>query len=276
MSKKTVLEYSAESNPEDSDILYLIKGLTDRKITLRKIKDYTLGSLNRVVADTAETDSGTILTANGVNELIARVGKLYLQYPFMPTPDVFYGVGTWLNISARAVGYGISDVNSGDPTSYISREDAGQEMDFFDSDLAVDDEIASGTYAGKYIRSVEVFSGDFFRVEGGNALEFEGGEQAHAVQNLAHTHGTTTDSHNHDIDGLSGSYILDSEDAADYVGSGTIDSTKRLISDNPIWTDPDSHSHTTNSLSWTNGTPNMNSDESRPVNRTVRMWIRRA
>ncbi|MDC7234977.1 MAG: hypothetical protein PQJ58_17215 [Spirochaetales bacterium] len=184
MSKKTVIEYPAESNPEDSDILYLIKGLTDRNITLRKIKDYILGSINRTVKDSAETDSGTLLTANGVNELIARVGKLYVQYPFMPTPDEFYSVGTWLNISTRAVGYGISDSNDGDPTSYISREDAGQGMDFADTDLVVGDQITGGVYDGKYVRSVESYSGDFFRVEGTNALSFNTGRQLDAMQRI--------------------------------------------------------------------------------------------
>ncbi len=186
MSRKTVLEYPAESSPGDSNILYLVNGLTDRNITLRKLKDYILGSVNRLVKDTPETDSDTVLTANGVNNLIARVGKLYVQYPFMPTPDEFYGVGSWLNISTRAVGYGISDTNSGDPTSYISREAAGQGMDFADTDLAVDDQISGGTYDGKYIRSVESYSGLFFRVEGGNATGFEQEIQLDQLQDHDH------------------------------------------------------------------------------------------
>jgi hypothetical protein len=186
MARKTVLEYPAEATPADNHILYLINGLTDRNLTLRKLKDYLLGGVNRLVKDTPETDSGSVLTANGVNNLIARVGSLYVQYPFMPTPDEFYGVGTWLNISSRAVGYGISDVNNGDPTSFISREATGQGMDFADSDMAVDDQIVGGTYDGKYVRSVESYAGLFFRVEGGNAWAFECAIQPHQIEDHDH------------------------------------------------------------------------------------------
>lgn len=258
MSKRTVLECSAESSPEDSDILYLIKGLTDRKITLRKIKDYILGSLNRVVADTAETDSDTILTANGVNELIARVGKLYLQYPFMPTPDEFYGVGTWLNISARAVGYGISDTNSGNPTSYISREDAGQGMDFADSDLAEDDEIISGTYTGMYVRSVECYSGMFFRVEGGNAEIFNDTLQMDAMQRIT---GQTQGGLFWNTSGSS-SGVFSTYASSDTRPANGGYSTRGITFDSAASESPN--------------TAKTDDIETRSINRTNRIWIRTA
>ena len=218
MSKKTVIEYPAEANPEDSDVLYLIKGLTDRKIILRKLKDYILGSVNRLVKDTPETDSGTVLTANGVNNLIARVGKLYIQYPFMPTPDHFYGVGNWLDISTRAVGYGISDVNNGDPTSYISREAAGQGMDFADTDLAVDDQIGGGTYDGKYIRSVETYEGDFFRAVGGNAKVFNDERQPTTL--IDHYHKWVNGAGASPMDSGTGMYGYQPGDTAAFAGAG--------------------------------------------------------
>ena len=249
MARKTVLEYPAEATPADNHILYLINGLTDRNITLRKLKDYLLGGVNRLVKDTPETDSGSVLTANGVNNLIARVGSLYMQYPFMPTPDEFYGVGTWLNISARAVGYGISDVNNGDPTSFISREAAGQGMDFADSDLTVDDQIVGGAYDGMYIRSVETYKGLFFRIEGGHAEVFDSARQEQQI--IVHQHNI-----NNGFGGNELSYNINNVSP----GSGL---------NVPTGTGSGGGNIKANEVSSVNtGT------ETRPINRPKRIWIR--
>ncbi|OQY32017.1 MAG: hypothetical protein B6241_12385 [Spirochaetaceae bacterium 4572_59] len=45
MGKKSVLECPEEMTPADSHILYLINGLTDRKVTLKKLRDYMIKSL---------------------------------------------------------------------------------------------------------------------------------------------------------------------------------------------------------------------------------------
>ena len=205
---------------------------------LGELVDFGNGSSNN-----ADTDQ----IKKAVRNIVAPVGKLYTQYPFMPTPDVFYGgLGTWENISARAVGYGISDVNEGDPTSYISREDAGQGMDFADSDLAVDDQIASGTYNGKYIRSVESYEGVFFAVEGGNRNSFEDALQE--SQNKQHGHSITV-----------------GNDTVAFGKPGSYNST-------PYYTglgDTGITSGTDGGITLSGGI------EAQPVNRSFRIWMRK-
>ncbi len=118
---------------------------------------------------------------------IAPVGQLYFQYPFMPTPDAHYSFGSWLNISSRAVGYGISDVNNGDPTSYINRGEANQKKDFSEDDFEIGDQISGGDYDSKYIRTIETYSGLFFRVDGGLASTFNTGGQDEEVGPHSHS-----------------------------------------------------------------------------------------
>lgn len=223
--------------------------LTQYQVPLLDIRmDETSPWENLIKETTRKPD---LIPVGDLPELIADklipVGHLYTQYPFMPTPDEHFGFGEWLNISTRAVGYGISDINSGDPTSYINRLDAGQALDFADADLAVDDQIIGGTYDGKYVRSVETYAGVFFAVEGGNRNSFEDALQE--SQNKQHNHSITVGS-NTVAFGMPGPY----NSTPYYTGLG----------------DTGIASGTDGGITFSGGA------EAQPNNRSIRIWIRRA
>lgn len=105
---------------------------------------------------------------------------------------------------------------------------------------------------GTWTNISSTFAGDFFRAEGGNATAFEAGEQTDAMQ--GHVHAFTQQSYPAGVPGAKSGYGYE-EISLNRSSYGT--STNAPSSDG------------------TNGTPRT-ATETRPVNRTIRIWERTA
>lgn len=105
------------------------------------------------------------------------------------------------------------------------------------------------------------FAGDFFRAEGGNALAFEGGEQPSA--NLLHTHG------NGSTGGMSGN---DPHAHSNGMASMSVSSA----SGSQRATPPPASNTGSTSIAHTHSIASSGENESRPVNKAIRIWQRQS
>lgn len=118
------------------------------------------------------------------------------------------------------------------------------------------------------------YAGDFFRSEGGDASSFESGEQAHQVQD--HGHAKTESAHTHTDSG----HTHPTGENISSTGGGATPAIVRATANLPgSFT---TSSSTANLSSTTTGSvignPNSGNHgtETRPVNRTIRVWKRTA
>jgi hypothetical protein len=138
------------------------------------------------------------------------------------------------------------------------------------------------------------FAGDFFRAEGVNALAFEGGQQgeATAVNGLSlstdgshsHSGSTNSDTHHHDMFLNNGASTSQLSNNSQYAAAfGFVEETRyyqMATHSSGTWvgrTRDDAHSHSLSINSNGGHSHTVSGDtETRPVNRTIRIWERTA
>ena len=138
-------------------------------------------------------------------------GQIYKEYVYNTT------ISTW---------------NKVDPGKYF-------DIGFTYTQLPGESSPADKGWYGTWSNISSSFAGDFFRVEGGNAETFNGGEQDFAIQ-----------SHNHTI----------------VTGAGNETSGVNMIDEEQVY----------GSVTPTEYTGSTGGDETRPVNQTIRVWKRTA
>jgi hypothetical protein len=117
-------------------------------------------------------------------------------------------------------------------------------------------------WRGTWVNISSEFPGDFFRVEGGNASVFQSGQQLEATNLKNHNHPFTANPHSHTT-------------AVDRVGDagGVPLYGLEFRPDQLVNSSFNSNSVT---VTGTIGNPSISDAETRPVNRTVRIWERTA
>lgn len=212
----------------------------------------TAHSANSIYGNRTLSTKGSVASNNATST----------SYPYTSTDDpgdanisTTGGVDT---MPATLIGQWV--IRAKNPTVYVIKDQAQLITDILDLLHPVGDTVmqmpgtqspADKGWPGTWINDSASFAGEFFRVEGGNASGFESGTQAEEFKE--HTH--IQDSHTHTITGTS--------------SAGGSSNAVMMNGDN------------IGNKSWTsNGRTATNQDsggvETRPINKTIRIWKRTA